>query len=87
MRHGGDLISTDIATRSLTAPRAEFSSAPGRRIGRRRQENWIGSIALGKIANFTALEDDPYAVEPIKLKDIAVWGAVFEGAVCPVERG
>ena len=29
------------------------------------------------------LEDDPYAVEPIKLKDIGVWGTLFEGAVYP----
>jgi hypothetical protein len=41
----------------------------------------------GKIANFTLLDDNPYAVEPIKLKDIAVWGTVFEGALYPVERG
>ena len=35
-----------------------------------RQEDRIGSIAPGKIANFTALEADPYEVEPIKLNDI-----------------
>jgi predicted amidohydrolase YtcJ len=52
-----------------------------------RQENRIGSIAPGKVANFTVLDDDPYAVEPIKLKDVGVWGTVFEGAVYPVERG
>jgi hypothetical protein len=40
-----------------------------------------------KIANFTVLEDDAYAVEPMKLKDIRVWGTVFEGAVYPIERG
>jgi hypothetical protein len=33
------------------------------------------------------LEEDPYAVEPIKLKDVLVWGTVFEGAVYPVARG
>jgi hypothetical protein len=32
-------------------------------------------------------EDDPYAVEPIKLRDVGASGAVFEGAVYPVERG
>lgn len=36
----------------------------------RRQEDRIGAVAPGKIANFTVLDDDPYAVEPIKLKDI-----------------
>jgi predicted amidohydrolase YtcJ len=52
-----------------------------------RQEDKTGSIAPGKIANFTALEEDPYAVKPIRLKDVPVWGTVFEGAVYPVERG
>jgi len=39
----------------------------------RRQEHRIRAIAPGKIANFTVLDDDPYAVETIKLKDIGVW--------------
>lgn len=51
-----------------------------------RKEDQIGSIAPGKIANFTVLEDDPYAVAPEKLKDIPVWGTVFEGKVFPVAR-
>jgi predicted amidohydrolase YtcJ len=52
-----------------------------------RLEDKIGSVAPGKIANFTALEEDPYAFKPIRLKDVPVWGTVFEGAVYPVERG
>jgi len=51
-----------------------------------RQEHEIGSIAPGKIANFTVLDEDPYAVEPMRLKDIRVWGTVFEGTVYPVAR-
>jgi predicted amidohydrolase YtcJ len=51
-----------------------------------RQEDRIGSIAPGKIANFTVLSEDPYAVEPMKLRDIPVWGTVFEGAVYPVAK-
>ena len=50
----------------------------------RRQEHRIRAIAPGKIANFTVLDDDPYAVETIKLKDIGVWRAVLEGALRPV---
>ena len=49
-----------------------------------RQEDWIGSIAPGKIANFTVLEEDPTAVDPLKLKDIAIWGTVFEGRLFPI---
>jgi predicted amidohydrolase YtcJ len=51
-----------------------------------RQEDRIGSIAPGKIANFTVLGEDPYAIEPMKLKDIPIWGTVFEGAIYPVAK-
>ncbi len=51
-----------------------------------RQEDKIGSIAPGKIANFAVLEEDPYAVDATKLKDVPVWGTVFEGAIYPVAR-
>lgn len=51
-----------------------------------RKESSLGSIAPGKTANFTVLEEDPYTVEPIRIKDIPVWGAVFEGAVFPAAR-
>jgi predicted amidohydrolase YtcJ len=50
-----------------------------------RMEQEMGSIAPGKVANFTVLEDDPMTVRPMKLKDIAVWGTVYEGKVCPVK--
>lgn len=49
-----------------------------------RKEHQIGSIAPGKIANFTILEKDPYEVRAIDLKDVPVWGTVFEGRVFPV---
>ena len=46
-------------------------------------EKELGSITPGKYANFTVLEESPYAVEPMALKDIAVWGTVLEGRVQP----
>jgi predicted amidohydrolase YtcJ len=49
-----------------------------------RRETTLGSIAPGKIANFTILEQDPYAVPPEELKDIPIWGTVFEGRKFPV---
>jgi predicted amidohydrolase YtcJ len=49
-----------------------------------RLEGEIGSIAPGKFANFTILEDDPFTVDPATIKDIGVWGTVFEGVVYPV---
>jgi predicted amidohydrolase YtcJ len=52
-----------------------------------QRENELGSIAPGKIANFTVLDDDPRAVEPMKLNQIPVWGTVFEGRIFPVPAG
>ena len=42
-------------------------------------ENEIGSIKTGKTANFTILAENPLKVDPIKIKDIKVFGTVFEG--------
>lgn len=44
-----------------------------------RKENELGSITPGKIANFTVLAQDPLATDPMKLKDVPIWGTVFEG--------
>jgi predicted amidohydrolase YtcJ len=49
-----------------------------------RRENELGSIAPGKIANLTVLDQDPLAVEPMAIKDIPIWGTVFEGRIFPV---
>ncbi len=49
-----------------------------------RLENEIGSIKPDKKADFTILEQDPFAVAAEKLKDIPVWGIVFAGQVSPV---
>ena len=37
-------------------------------------DHLIGSIEVGKFADFTVLEDDPLNVPPETLKDIPVWG-------------
>lgn len=44
----------------------------------------IGSIVAGKKADFTVLEGDPFEAGADRLKDIAVWGTVFEGVVHPL---
>lgn len=67
-------ISVDVALRAITIE-AAYSW---------RKEDLLGSIKAGKIANLTVLEQDPYQVDPKKLKDIPVWGTVFEGKVYPV---
>ncbi len=45
----------------------------------------IGSIAVGKKADFTVLAQDPYEVGAQGLKDIEVLGTVFEGRFAPIK--
>ncbi len=47
----------------------------------------VGSIEVGKRADFTVLESDPFEVEPLALKDIPVWGTVLGGDVFEAPRG
>lgn len=46
-------------------------------------EDKVGSIAPGKFADFTVLEADPLSVEPMAIRDIAVWGTVVGGEKFP----
>jgi predicted amidohydrolase YtcJ len=47
----------------------------------------IGSIQSGKYADFAILEEDPYKVDPMKLKNIGVWGTVLGGKKFPAATG
>ena len=47
-------------------------------------ENEIGTIVAGKRADFTVLEQDPLKLPARRLKDIPIWGTVFEGRVFPL---
>ncbi|WP_439101610.1 amidohydrolase [Congregibacter sp.] len=49
-------------------------------------ENEIGSIRAGKRADFTVLEGDPYAVGVQGLRDIPIWGTVFEGRPAKIDQ-
>ena len=49
-----------------------------------RMDHEIGTIAAGKKADFVVLEEDPHAVPLDHVKDIRVWGTVFEGRVHPI---
>ena len=51
-----------------------------------KMEKELGSIASGKLANFTVLEDNPLSCAPMEIKDIAIWGTVHEGQLLPVHR-
>ncbi|MCT4588844.1 MAG: amidohydrolase [Carboxylicivirga sp.] len=44
-----------------------------------RKENEIGSIEIGKKANFTIFSANPLKTDPLKLKELEIWGTVYEG--------
>jgi predicted amidohydrolase YtcJ len=49
-----------------------------------KMEHEIGSIVSGKLANFTILGANPVTCDPMKIREIGVWGTVHEGRVLPV---
>jgi predicted amidohydrolase YtcJ len=68
-------LSLDLALRAITIEGAYSLGLEGE----------IGSIEVGKRADFTILERDPYAVEPAELADIPIWGTVLGGRLHPIE--
>ncbi len=69
-------LSLDLALRAVTI---EAAASIG-------LEDEIGSIEIGKRADFTVLERDPYAVEPEKLRDIPLWGTIRDGRAFPISK-
>lgn len=49
-----------------------------------RREHDLGSIAVGKIANLTVVDGDPYDQDPTRLGSIPVIGSMYEGRWFPV---
>jgi predicted amidohydrolase YtcJ len=45
------------------------------------QEDNLGSIETGKLADFTVLDDDPQTVDAMKIKDIGVVATILGGRV------
>lgn len=48
-----------------------------------KMDDEVGSIEVGKRADFCVLNDDPTAVDPMQLKDVGVWGTVLGGRAFP----
>jgi predicted amidohydrolase YtcJ len=42
-------------------------------------DHLIGSIEVGKLADFAVLDDDPTEIDPLRLREIGVWGTVLGG--------
>lgn len=47
------------------------------------RDHEIGSIQVGKLADFTVLAESPLEVEPAAIRDIPVWGTVLGGRPFP----
>lgn len=67
--------SLDAAMRSITSNAAYVLGL----------EDDIGTLRWSKRADFTVLEEDPYDVGVEDLRDIGIWGTVFEGERFPIE--
>ena len=65
----GERISVDRALRAITIDAAFVLN----------QDDSIGSIEVGKFADFVVLADDPYEVAPESLGDIEVVGTILGG--------
>ncbi len=71
----GERIGVDRALRAITIDAAHILS----------RDRDLGSIEAGKHADFTILEDDPYEVDAMVIKDIDVWGTVLGGRIFPAD--
>lgn len=69
-------MSLDLALRAVTIEAA-------RSIG---LEEEIGSVEVGKRADFTVLRSDPFAIDPRALRDIEIWGTILDGSVRPLAQ-
>jgi len=50
-----------------------------------RMEKEIGTIAVGKKADFVLLAENPFKVETKKIKDIAILSTIFQGVEFPLQ--
>lgn len=72
----GERVDVDTAMRAITIDAAYAI----------KMDHEIGSIAVGKRADFTVLDDDPYDVDLDHIADISIWGTVLGGVPYPIDR-
>ncbi|MGF1712336.1 amidohydrolase [Vibrio kagoshimensis] len=69
-------ISVDEAMRAITIDAAYTA----------RLENEIGTIDIGKSANFTVLDSSPYKVKPEDINKIKVEATIYQGTIAPIAK-
>ncbi|WP_228481336.1 amidohydrolase [Vibrio fluminensis] len=69
-------ISVDEAMRAITIDAAYTA----------RLEDQVGSIDIGKQANFTVLEQSPYQVQPKEINQINIQATIYQGKVHPISQ-
>lgn len=69
----GERISIERALRAITIDSAYLLG----------MENEVGSIEVGKYADFTVLDEDPLTIDVSRVKDIPIWGTVLGGVKQP----
>jgi predicted amidohydrolase YtcJ len=42
-------------------------------------DHLVGSLEVGKFADMTVLEQDPYEVDAMAIRDVQVWGTILGG--------
>jgi predicted amidohydrolase YtcJ len=45
------------------------------------QENWKGTLEVGKLADFVVLSDDIFTIDPVKIKDVMVLKTIVDGKI------
>lgn len=72
----GERISVEQALRAITIDAAYILN----------KDSCLGSIEAGKHADFVILDEDPFEVDPLRLKDIKIHGTVLAGEFYAASR-